>query len=93
MNIQSKSPRSSINWKQISIIAIVLGVSAFQYINSRKDAANQNTAQSGGTAQLDSPEDIDLDVRTFLTLVQGNARFSDLPFKALYCRLTDRREQ
>jgi len=61
MNIQSKSPRSSINWKQISIIAIVLGVSAFQYINSRKDAANQNTAQSGGTAQLDSPEDIDLD--------------------------------
>ena len=59
MNIQSKSPRSSINWKQISIIAIVLGVSAFQYINSRKDAANQNTAQSGGTAQLDLPEHID----------------------------------
>jgi len=40
MNIQakSKSPRS-INWKQIAIIAVVLGIAGFKYFNSQRDAA------------------------------------------------------
>ena len=65
MNIQSKSPRSSnFNWKRIAIIAVVLGVAAFKYFNknNQRDAAPQDRGrQSGGTAQLDLPDEIDLD--------------------------------
>ena len=58
MNIQSKSPRSSsINWKQIAIIAVVLGVAGFKYFNSRKDAG----PRGGDTAQIDVSGEIDLD--------------------------------
>ena len=60
MNIQSKSPRS-INWKQIAIIAVVLGVAGFKYINSRQNADPQaGGPQRGGTAQIDVSGEIDL---------------------------------
>lgn len=61
MNIQSKSPRSKINWKQIAIIAVVLGVAAFQYIQSQRNTNDQNVGQNGGTAQVGLPDQIDLD--------------------------------
>ena len=61
MNIQSKSPRrNNFNWKQISVIAIVLGVAAFQYIQSQRNTGNQNVGQNGGNAQV-LPNEIDLD--------------------------------
>ena len=60
MNIQSKQPRR-INWKQIAIIAVVLGVAAFKYIDSRRDAAPQDGGPQGGTAQVDLSGEIDLD--------------------------------
>ena len=61
MNIQAKSSRS-INWKQIAIIAVLLGVAAYQGINSWRNADRQgDEANAGGTAQLDLPGEIDLD--------------------------------
>ncbi len=60
MNIQSNSPRRSINWKQISIIVVVLGVAAFQYIQSQRNADKPNVDQNGSTAQV-LPNEIDLD--------------------------------
>lgn len=59
MNIQSNSPRRNINWKQISIIAVVLGVAAFQYIQSQRNAGKPNVDQNGSTAQV-LPNEIDL---------------------------------
>ena len=61
MNIQSKSPRS-INWKRIAFIAVLLGVAAFKYFKTDRGAAPQDRSrQSGGTAQVDLPSEIDLD--------------------------------
>ena len=82
MNIQakSKSPRS-INWKQIAIIAVVLGVAGFKYFNSQRDAAPRN---GGGTAQLDLPGEIDLGSGLAKSSQsQKSSNNSDLKFKPL----------
>jgi len=79
MNIQSKSPRrNNFNWKRISIIAIMLGVAAFQYIQTQRNAGNQNARQNGGNAQV-LPNEIDLDGQ----LKKGQASKSDLKFKPI----------
>ena len=84
MNIQSKSPRS-VNWKQIAIIAVVLGVAAFKFIDSRRNATPQNgPANGGGTAQLDLPDQIDLDSDLSKSgQSQTSTSKTDLKFKPL----------
>ena len=85
MNIQSKSSRSNINWKQIAIIAVVLGVAAFQYINSPRNADVNNGPPSGGTAQLDGPDHIDLDdeLTNLSKSKQNNTSKPDLKFQPI----------
>ena len=88
MNIQSKSPRRNINWKQISIIAVVLGVAVFQYIKSQPNADKPNVDQNGGTAQV-LPDKIDLDGQlkknssSIQNKSQGQTAKSDLKFQPI----------
>ena len=88
MNIQSNSPRRNINWKQISIIAIVLGVAAFQYIQSQRNADKPNVNQNGGTARV-LPDEIDLDGQlkknssSNQNKSQGQAAKPDLKFQPI----------
>ena len=88
MNIQSKSPRRNINWKQISIIAIVLGVAAFQYIQSRRNADQPNVDKNGSTAQV-LPNEIDLDSQlkkdgqSNQNKPQGQTSIPDLKFQPI----------
>ena len=85
MNIQSKSPRS-INWKQIAIIAVVLGIAAFKFIDSRRNAVPQGggPTSGGGTAQLDLPDEIDLGSELAKNgQSQKSSSKSDLKFKPL----------
>ena len=86
MNIQAKpkSPRS-FKWKQIAIIAVVLGVAAFKFIDSRRNSAPQNEGtQNGGTAQLELPDEIDLDPELSKSgQSQKTSSKSDLKFKPL----------
>jgi hypothetical protein len=56
MNIKAKSPNSKINWKQIAIVAVILGVAAFQYYRTQqaeKNSGNQDVATLGIPDQLD----------------------------------------
>ena len=89
MNIQSKSPRgNNINWKQIAIIAVVIGVAAFKYIQTQRNANDQNVPQNGGTAQV-LPNEIDLDGQlkkdrqSNTNKPQGQTAKPDLKFKPI----------
>ncbi len=62
MNIKSQSPRSNINWKKIAIVAVMLGIAGFQYIQKQRNNNDQDAGRNGGTAQIDQlPGDFDLD--------------------------------
>ena len=84
MNIQSKSPRK-INWKQIAIIAVVLGVAAFKFIDSRREATPQAAGPVNGTAQVDVSGEIDLDSELAKNgqSNKGQASKPDLKFKPI----------
>jgi hypothetical protein len=61
MNIQAKPPHKKINWKQIVFIAVILGIALFQYV--RTEQADEQGQRDGGqgVAQLDLPDNLDLD--------------------------------
>ena len=84
MNIQSKSPRS-INWKQVAIIAVVLGIAGYNYFNSRQNAEPDARGPQGNTAQVDVTGEIDLDAELAKNgqSKQSQSRKPELKFKPI----------
>jgi hypothetical protein len=60
MNFKTDSTKK-FGWKQIAIIAVILGVAAFKFYEKRKAEQAANGQNGGGVAQLDLDQELDLD--------------------------------